>query len=268
MISPGFDTYHSGDRSRRPRSWEYAAVFGFLLLWLLPMAYQGMTRRPLYADLIFAVSGNREIYDRLNIRPPHAFRDGITAGDVVAEAHIFLAFHHRATCLFTRRKATWNDYHMQATTHPQLAETSWFTLPDERYSPMESFGHMARVDRLFRRLATEFRLAKRAHKENASAPEDKLAPGAFPIYPVTAARVGEIVQWYARRYRELNPDGERLTGLRLVRIKFPVGGPLANPQGRWYKRTPEQLAEIRGRPAELEVIFARRLYEGQEQKDR
>jgi hypothetical protein len=91
----------------RRRDYAFAALF--LVLWLVPISWVGLTDRP------------------------------------PAFAPVYLQHLYRVACLFTERVGGWSDYYFQV----QLeGSESWVTAVQEDYARMKPFGHRTRLHRM------------------------------------------------------------------------------------------------------------------------
>jgi cyclophilin family peptidyl-prolyl cis-trans isomerase len=86
---------------------EHLALAAFIVIWLFPLGYMGMT----------AQYFSREV--------PRSLR-----------------FLHNSSCLFRRSVADWSEYYTQGL---PTGSNVWEDLPDEIYSPMQPFGYESRM---------------------------------------------------------------------------------------------------------------------------
>jgi len=95
----------------------------FLVLWLLPMAYRGVT-------------GNRQL---------------------IPAYPVFLRYLHVSSCLFTHRAGFWPVLYMQLQFSPS---DHWTTLPDDPFFQMSPFGYRVRLDEFYRMKMYRYPLAR------------------------------------------------------------------------------------------------------------
>jgi len=81
----------------------------FVLLWLLPIFYQGWTSSTIPPSVL----------------PP------------------FLTNIYRVSCLFTKSVPAWGDWYFQL---KHVDDPGWWTLRESDYSKLEPFGHHSRID--------------------------------------------------------------------------------------------------------------------------
>lgn len=230
--------YDSTPPERSPRYvrwwWDYPLVVFFILFWLLPMFWMGMTRKKIYPRFSAYVANKVEKFansfvaadepDPKNPGNPtfeqyekrKANRELANRIRKLGNLPSELTHLHNASCLFTNSVRNWSTNHVQGSHDGRR----WFTLRDEQYSPMKPFGHRARVDRMLSDI------------------------GAYKRYRSKQIQADEMCQWYRWRYSQLNPTAEPLVAVRLVGVLYKVGDPyIATPEGRWVKRIPEDVPD-------------------------
>lgn len=164
-----------------------ATAWLLILFWLAPMTYYGLLHKPVPFDAA-PLLNRSETYKAYAIK---------------------LNYFYNISCLFLHRHGAWYNEYIEV-----LPGNSpdWVQLPDEDFSPMQPFGHRARIDRLITRNVQ--------YKNRPEAPQ----------------QMREMARWIHDRYAKLYPDRPAIRAVRFSRIVFNVGGELAAPAGRWIKR--------------------------------
>ncbi|MEE3331056.1 MAG: hypothetical protein VX246_09320 [Myxococcota bacterium] len=123
----------------------------------------------------------------------------------------YLFYFHNTGCLFNTALSEWTDFYMQG----KSKGSPWSTLDDEIYSPMVTFGHISRLDRIL--LEIEYLLS--VNRKDLAEPMGQ-----------------ELADWLAARHQELEPTAPPLRSVRFVTVRYPVGGEIAMPLGHWRER--------------------------------
>lgn len=148
---------------------------------------------------------------------------GLT-GVTIPFAGPWLSDLYRVSCLFTERVPSWPAYYLQV----QAEDGRWTSLDREAFAPMEPFGYRSRIERYL------------AHGHPF--------PGMGETEAWRQTLADELAAWTRTRYVDLYPDEPPPRALRIVELRYPVGGALAAPEGRWrvppFEESPEALREV------------------------
>ncbi len=160
----------SQTQQRSRRQLVVHTVIGVFIfsLWLVPIAYVGITNRP------------------------------IPAGGK------YLNYLWRIAALFPSRSNAWDDYFYQVRLH---GSEDWIEVSHEQLGTMRPFGAGNRIHRI---------MAQGGGDQNRAA---------------VLRSVGDFVR---RRFESLHPESEKVSEVRFLRVRYPVGSPrLTRTPGRW-----------------------------------
>lgn len=151
----------AGRRTRRPRDWVPFVVFA--LLWLVPITFTGLVRKPI------------PLVGRY-------FNDLTSVG-----------------CLFIVSPLSWESWHVEYRTAP---DGPWVEIPRDELSTMHPFGHTSRVEMLLGRTTQDRRgiLQRQRIAEWAAKRWAELHPDRAPVEAIRISLALELVSEYERAY--------------------------------------------------------------------
>jgi len=116
---------------------------------------------------------------------------------------------YRVACLFPQSVTFWRNYYYQVKLE---GENEWITLDLKKYTGLSPFGYRPRI-----KVLTNFSFRSSGNwQANAG-----------------RRRRQDMAKFFKRKFEDMNPELVPVAAMRFIGVDYPVGGPIAKPEGHW-----------------------------------